>query len=104
MATVQSAANAYAEAEKHLRKAQKELLKVHDTYKFVYEEDHEDFGYLEYRKRVASLNAVIGFVAEAELAVTEQHISDTEKAQELGIDVGPASGGDDIGIMSGGPR
>lgn len=104
MATVQDAATAYAEAEKHLRKAQKELAKIPETYKTIYEDPEIDFGYLEYRKRTANIASVIGVIAEGEYAVTLAHISDTEKAQELGIDVGPASGGDDIGILSGGPR
>lgn len=104
MATVKDAATAYADAEKFLRKAQVELSKLTKTYKAIYENPEHDFGYLEYRARSASIAAIIGLVAEAELAVTEAHIDDTERAQELGIDVGPASGGDDIGILSGGPR
>lgn len=104
MATVQDAANAYAEAEKHLRKAQKELAKLPDTYKTVYEDPNHDFGYLEYRARAANIAAVIGLIAEAEYSVTLSHIEDTERAIELGIDVGPASGGDDINILGGGPR
>lgn len=104
MASVQNASTAYAEAEKHLRKAQKELEKIEATYRSVYDEGYEAFGFLTYRKHVASLKSVIGLIAEAELAVTLNHIEDTEKAKELGIDVGPATGGDDISIMSGGPR
>lgn len=102
MATIQNAANAYAAAEKHLRQAQKELLKIPATYKEVYEDGN--IGYLESIERTASIKSIAGSIAAVELEVIWQHQSDTERADELGIDVGPASGGDDIGIMSGGPR
>lgn len=104
MTTVQDAATAYAAAEKHLRQAQKELNKIPTTYKEIYDDTSLDFGFLEYRKRTANILSISGMIAEVELAVTEAHISDTERATELGIDVGPASGGSDIGIFGGGPR
>lgn len=102
MTTVQDASDAYAAAEKHLRQAQKELLKIPATYKSVYEDGL--IGYLESIERTASIKSIAGSIATAELEVIWQHQNDTERAQELGIDVGSASGGDDIGILSGGPR
>ena len=102
MSTVQNASVAYAAAEKHLRQAQKELAKIASTYKQVHEDGH--FGYLEYLSRTAALKTIIGDIAAVEYLVVDLHIDDYERALELGIDVGPASGGDDIGILSGGPR
>lgn len=102
MANIQNAANAYAEAEKHLRLAQKELSKITPVYKEAHEEGL--IGYLESIERTACIKSLMGFVADAELEVIINHQLDTERATELGIDVGPASGGSDIGIRSGGPR
>lgn len=102
MATVQDAVTAYAAVEQHLRKAQKELLKISDTYKGVYDEGL--FGYLEYLSRTAAIKSLVGEIATVEHYVVESHIDDYERAVELGIDVGPATGGDDIGILGGGPR
>lgn len=102
MATIQDAADAYANAEQHLRKAQVEILKVAATYKSLNKEG--TIGGLEYMVRTATIKALAGQIAEAELAVVVNHADDTERAQELGIDVPAFSGGGDIGIMGGGGR
>lgn len=102
MSTVQNAANAYAAAEKHLRLAQVELAKIPDTYKALSQEGA--IGYLEYLTRTAKIKTLAGKIATVEGAVASNHDKDTKRAQALGIDVGPASGGDDIGILSGGGR
>lgn len=102
MSTVKEASNAYAAVEKHLREAQKELLNITSVYK----ESNKNglIGYLECIERTAAIKSLAGMIAETELYVILQHQDDTERAIELGIDVGPASGGNDIGIMGGGPR
>lgn len=102
MATVQDAATAYANAEKHLRLAQKELLTVNATYKTVHEEG--SIGGIELLVRSATIKAIVGQIAEAELAVVLNHQGDTERAEELGIDLPAFGGAGDIGIMSGGGR
>lgn len=102
MANVRDASTAYATVEKNLRQAQKELLKISSVYKEAHEESL--IGYLESIERTAKIKSLAGMIAEVELQVIINHQEDTERAIELGIDVGPASGGDDIGIRSGGPR
>lgn len=102
MSTVQNAATAYAEAEKHLRLAQTELNKIPETYKALSQDG--TIGYLEYLANTAEIKALSGKIAAVEGVVAKKHSKDTKRAQALGIDAGPASGGDDIGIMSGGGR
>lgn len=102
MTTVQNAADAYAAAEQHLRKAQTELMKVCATYKELNKMNW--IGGNEYMVRTATIKSLVGQIADAELAVVLHHSDDTERAQELGIDVPAFAGGGDIGIMSGGGR
>jgi len=102
MATVQDAANAYAEAEKHLRKAQKELEKIPATYKSLFDEG--TLGFNKYRTLTTDIGVVVGKIASVEGAVMKKHDKDTKEAQKLGIDVGPALAADDIQIMDGGSR
>lgn len=102
MANVKDASAAYAATEKNLRQAQKELFKITSVYKEAYDENL--IGYLEFIERTAKIKTLAGLIAEVELEIIINHQNDTARATELGIDVGPASGGDDIGIRSGGPR
>lgn len=102
MATVQDAATAYAETEKHIRLAQKSLAKVAATYKTL--NDEQMLGFIEYRVNVAEINSLVGKIAAVEGAVMKKHGKDTKRAQALGIDVGPALPAEDIQVFDGGGR
>lgn len=78
-------ADKFASAEKHLRLAAAALNGMPALYAQIHEA--KSIGYLESLQRsgVAQVNA--GLVATAALAVANAHISDTTRAQELGIDL-----------------
>lgn len=82
-------AGKYASAEKHLDLAIKALSSMSALYSQV-----GAIGYLESEQRAATARVNAGLVANAQLAVANAHISDTARAQELGIDLPqPRSGG-----------
>ncbi len=86
------AQEAYAKAEKALAVARKELQKIPALYANIHA--NGDVGYLQSSVRSAAANAAAGLVANAELAVFQNHQTDTAIAQERGFDlIQPMSGG-----------
>lgn len=100
----------YAEAEAKLREARDAILALSGTtgiYAQVQQanppppEGIRPFGYIEAAKRSARAQRLAGRIAEVLAEVLELHESDTDRAQELGIDV-PAPPG--VIIPMGGGR
>jgi len=78
-------ADEYAKAEKHLRLASVALNRMPRLYDQIHKAG--SIGYLESLKRSAIAQVNAGLVANAALAVANAHISDTERADDLGIDI-----------------
>lgn len=84
---VQAGTDAYAAVEKHLLKAQDELLKLPAVYEAL--RAAGAIGYLEALELSAEARASAGDVAATESVVVTSHRARTARAAELGIDLPP---------------
>lgn len=75
----------YSRAEKHLRLAGVALNRMPGLYDQIHKAG--SIGYLETLKRSATAQVNAGLVANAAFGVANAHISDTERANDLGIDI-----------------
>lgn len=98
---VQAIATVFAELEKHQRQAIRKVRKLRDDYEAI--NGNGDAGALITMQSFASLDALV----TAQYADTlTLHLSQTEVAEQLGIDVGPIAPGEpeeggEVGILSG---
>ncbi len=91
---VSSGMAAYASAESSLQAAHDALLQLPAAYMAAYqanpippEQDVKPFGYLEAMQRSASARQAAGRVANLLASIIFEHKSDTDRCQELGIDL-----------------